>query len=284
MGFLDSLLGRDKTKLAPPGQIENSALVRAMHEAGLNDTPHNRRGVHSALLASVLLVPVPEIPEGLGPRIHTVTKPLQLQLTTIVDNNNIRMTTAFTDVEALRNWDPNTPYLGVKALDLFRLLAETEIQTLVINPFDPIRKMIRPGGRVTRREIEMLASGVVATEIGRNVAEFRLSQGEKIFVGLPATPPSPSILDRLQKEAPAFPAITALYYFQIATERGGSHTVIGVEIAGSLTQQQRQGMIRSLVQAVRSELTPTGSLDFMFLDGQLGDQVRAVGAVIFRKA
>ena len=45
-------------------------LVRAMHDIALNENPENRKKVYEALLGSMLLVPVAEIPadlSGLGP-------------------------------------------------------------------------------------------------------------------------------------------------------------------------------------------------------------------------
>jgi hypothetical protein len=294
MRLFDALFGNKNARTNERSHEESSfeaafeagspVLIRAMHEVATSDTPENRMRVHSALLASVLLVPVPEIPEGLGPGVHTAKAPVPVQLLGIVDAHNVRTTPAFTDIEALRNWDPNTPYLGINALELFRLVLTTDIQAIVINPFDPIRKMIRPGGRVTRSEIEILANGVVPTQIGHNTAEFRLNAGERFFFGLPANPPSNAIQELLRKEAAAFPAISELYYFQMATERGGSHTVVGIDLGGTLTQTQRQGMARSLSEAVRVALKSTELLDFMFLTGSFGNQVREKGVSFFRKS
>jgi len=130
-----------------------------MHDIAINENPENRKKVYEALLGSMLLVPVAEIPadlSGLGPGLHTATSKTQIQLRRITDGNQIQLTAAFTDLEALRNWEPNTPYLGLNAPDLFRLVMGTDIQEVAINPFDRSRKMIRPGGRVTRAELERL--------------------------------------------------------------------------------------------------------------------------------
>jgi type III secretion system (T3SS) SseB-like protein len=152
-----------------------------MYQVATSDTPENRIRVHSTLLASVLLVPVPEIPEGLGPGVQTAKAPVPVQLTGIVDAHNVRITPAFTDIEALRNWDPNTPYSGIKALELFRLVLTTDIQAIIVNPFDPIRKMIRPGGRVTGSEIEILGRTATegSTRISGNCGTVLLSDGDR---------------------------------------------------------------------------------------------------------
>jgi hypothetical protein len=63
MNFLDSLLGRRKDSRHEDG---NPTLAQAMHEIALSDNPENRKKLYQALLGSMLLVPVPEIPQGLG--------------------------------------------------------------------------------------------------------------------------------------------------------------------------------------------------------------------------
>jgi len=80
-----------------------------------------------------------------------------------------------------------------------------------------------------------------------------------------------------------FPAIAALYCSQMATEGGSSHSVIGIDLGGTLTAKQRKGLVRSLAQAIRSELKETESIDFMFLDGSIGEQIRTSGIPIFVK-
>src|SRR5579862_4103106 len=124
MGLFDFLLGRKKS---PNAEVANPSLVNAMHELALSDNQENRKKFYQTILGSMLLVPVPEVPKGLGPGMQTTQGDVQLQLTGMLDRNNVRVTTAFTDAEALRNWDPNTPYLGLKAQELFRFAMGTDI-------------------------------------------------------------------------------------------------------------------------------------------------------------
>jgi len=167
MRFIDSLFGQKKEARLDDG---NPELVRAMNELALHEKPENRKKVYEALLGSMLLVPVPEIPVGLVSGLQTTTNEMQIQLTWVTDRNQVRVTAVFTDLEALRNWDPNTPYIGLKAQELFRFVMGTDIQEVAINPFDPIRKMIRPGGRVTRPEIDLLGRHRSANGCNRSCA------------------------------------------------------------------------------------------------------------------
>jgi SseB protein N-terminal domain/SseB protein C-terminal domain len=264
----------------------NPVLVRAMHDIALNENPENRKKVYEALLGSMLLVPVPEIPadlSGLGPGLHTATSKTQIQLRRVIDRNQIPITTAFTDLEALKNWDPNTPYLGLNAPDLFRLVMGTDIQEVAINPFDPVRKMIRAGGRVTRAELEPLANRVVPGSAESKTVQFRLRANEKVLIGRPASPPSPAVEALLRSTAASFAAIAELYVFQMATQAGPSRTVIGINLGEDVSREQQDEIARSLGASVQAELKGGQSLDFMFLRGAMREQIRKLGAVIFRR-
>jgi hypothetical protein len=264
----------------------NPVLVRAMHDIALNENPENRKKVYEALLGSMLLVPVPEIPadlSGLGPGMHTATSKTLIQLRRITDRNQVQVTAAFTDLEALKNWDPHTPYLGLNAPDLFRLVMGTDIQEVAINPFDPTRKMIRPGGRVTRAELELLANGIVPGSPASKTVQFQLKANEKVLIGRPANPPSPAVQELLRSKAASFASIGELYVFQMATQAGSRHTVVGINLSEDVSREQQEEIARSLGASVQAELKGGQSLDFMFLRGAMRDQIRGLGGVIFRR-
>jgi len=264
----------------------NPALVRAMRDIALNDNPETRTKVYEAMLGSMLLVPVPEIPAdlaSLGPGLHTATSKTQIQLRRITDRNQVQVTAAFTDLEALKNWDPNTPYLGLNARDLFRLVMGTDIQEVAINPFDPVRKMIRPGGRVTRAELELLSNGIVPGSPESKIAQVQLKANEKVLIGRPANPPSPAVEELLKSKAATFPSIAELYVFQMATQVGSNHTVIGINLSEDASRDQQDEIARSLGASVQPELKTGQSLDFIFLRGAMREQIRALGALIFRR-
>jgi len=280
MRFIDSLFGQKKEARLDDG---NPELVRAMNELALHEKPENRKQVYEALLGSMLLVPVPEIPVGLVSGLQTTTNEMQIQLTWVTDRKQVRVTAAFTDLEALRNWDPNTPYLGLKAQELFRFVMGTDIQEVAINPFDPIRKMIRPGGRVTRPEIDLLSKGLLPSRVGPKDVQFQLKANEKVFIGRPAHPPSQAIEELLRSKAASLPAIAELYIFQMASQAGSNHTVVGIDVSENLARGEEGEIARSMGVAIRPELKPGQSLDFLFLRGPMRDQVRALGAPIFRR-
>jgi len=281
MKFLDSLLGRKKES---PIDTGNPALLRAMHEVATNDNADNRKTLYEALLASMLLIPVPELPKGLGstPGVHTLQVGVQVPLVRIVDANQIKVTPVFTDLEALRNWDPNTPYIGLKAIDLFRFLLETDLQDVLINPFDPIRKMIRPGGRVKRAEMEVLAKGVVPSNMGHQ--KIQLKAQEKVLIGLPANPPSETILELLRNKAKEIPAVAELYYFLMARGQSAPEIMIGIGLSQNATESEQQAISQALGKAIQPALKPNEFLNFMFLSGPFGQHIQKIGRSIFHRS
>ena len=287
MGFLDSLFNKKKSSSGSrPQRVStgNPVLIRAMHQQAVNPGAENLMQVHAALLASTLFIPVPEIPDGLTPGSRTTEGPIQLQIVGNVDANNVRTTPAFTDVEALRNWDPNTPYLGIQAVDFFRFLLTTDVQDLVINPFDPIRKMIRPGGRVTHAEIAILANGVVPT-LEKHFAKFNLRPQEKLSINRQESLPSSTIQQLLRARASSLPLIAELFYFRMSTEGGGSHPTIGIDLQGNAPRNFQDDIVRELSQAIRAELGPGESLDFIFVvGGPHALQIRRMGISIYRNS
>jgi SseB protein N-terminal domain/SseB protein C-terminal domain len=278
MNLIGSLFGRKKDSLDA-----NSALVRAMQEVASHDNPESRKTLYDALLGSMLLVPVPEIPAGLAPGLQTAGNEVQIRLTAVMDRNQIKITAAFTDVDALRNWDPNIPYMGLKARDLFRVIMGTDIQELAINPFDPIRKMIRPGGRVKRNEMELLSRGVVPEFSGPKVEQYGLKANQKVFIGTPAKPPSAEVEELLKDQAASFASIAELYVFQMATESGPSNTVIGITLNEDVPRTRQEEIVWAMSTSVRPKLESNQTLDFLFLRGPMRDQIRTLGTLIFRK-
>ncbi len=199
-----------------------------------------------------------------------------------LDRNNKRVAPAFTDAQVLQNWDPNTPYIGIKAQEFFRLVLGTDVQEVVINPFDPIRKMIRPGGRVTRAELDLLSKGIVPSQIGPKGLQFQLKSDEPKYIGIPAKRPSAGIEMSLRDTASSVPEIDELYLFQMATKES-SHTVIGIVLNKIIPRNLEDQIAATLGEHIQPKIEKGESLDFLILRGSMRDQVKVSGVLIFRR-
>jgi hypothetical protein len=233
----------------------------------------------------MLIVPIPEAPAGFKPGFNTARENVQLQMTIIQDKQGRRVTPAFSDVVALRAWDPNTPYVGFKAQEFFNVLMTTDVQEVVVNPFDPIRKMVRPGGRITRAEFDLLARGDVPKAFTKGGIEFQINTGQQVAIGMPAKKPSAEVLQSLKVLANSMVEINELYLFQLAAKIDGawsSHTVIGVNLAGAVSEDHRKKIVQGLGQTAREKLSPGESLDFMIISNNL-DQIRKNATLVFQR-
>src|SRR5438874_7020483 len=160
MKLLKKLFGRQSEE----EPVDNTRLLRAMHELAIRDSNGTRKKLYELFLDCQFYIPVPELPDRLrqpDPAQKQVSEPLRIGLRGFLDRDGGKTTPAFTDLEALQNWDPNTPYLIIRSKPYFQMVRGTEFEQIAINPFDPIRKMLRPGGFITRREFEALAEGWV---------------------------------------------------------------------------------------------------------------------------
>lgn len=264
----------------------NTALVQAMHAVALQDNPDNRKRLYSALLRSMLIIPVPNTPAGSKPGLNTAAGNLELQMITMRDKQGRKVTPVFSDVLALRTWDPNTPYEGFKAQEFFKLLATTDVEEIVVNPFDPIRKMVRPGGRITRAEFDLLARGDIPSGFSQGGVEFKMTVGQRVAIGEPAKKPKVEVLETLRATANLMPEVKELYLFELAAQSDGSwssHTVIGINLATSASEDRRKQIVHELGHGAQGKLNAGESLDFMIISNNL-EQIKRSAITIFRRS
>jgi hypothetical protein len=259
------------------GKCDNAALLRAIESVGAADNPQNWTKLYRLLLDCVLYIPVREIPRGLSTGAETA-HPVDISLLQLTDNQQKPVTPAFTDEDALRNWDPNTPFLGIKSREYFRMVKGTEVSAIVINPFDPIRKMLRPGGRITRFEFEALSEGILPGRLDSSGAlHTTFAEGKTTHIGPPAKQLPANIFNALVATGRTAAEIKELYLFDMASESGAAHAVIGIDLNRRLESAEVQQVLKSLAEAVHPLLLGRDYLDFMVLSDALGEEIRKIG-------
>ena len=158
-----------------------------------------------------------------------------------------------------------------------------EIEGVVINPFDPIRKMIRPGGVLYRTELDLLSKQLIPSHIEPHGVEFKLKPGYQTMIGAPAVLPGQRVIEALRAAAAEHRAIAELYIFQIATAES-SQTVIGVEPDQKMHARGNGGeLVRGLANTIQKTLDQGQFLDFMLLSGKFAEQVKAQFTPIYRR-
>jgi hypothetical protein len=268
MKFLEKLLSK-RQRSQYDG--ENAALVHAMHELALKNDPENLKKMYEVLLSSTLLIPTVELPPVSRPGAKEQDGHTALQLTSITDDQGNKLTPAFTDIETLRNWDPNTPCLSAHARGFFETISHYfgDIQGVVINPFDPIRKMIRPTGRITRGEFEALARGLVPRPIAGGLVVSALPAAGLGGIQPPNQTLPQTVAEVLLRSAESVPEIATLYVFSLAHSNGSPQLTVGVGLDRKVAKEREQLIVQTLWTAVAPSLTELKALDFIVMTGPI---------------
>lgn len=278
MKWLTRLLS-SKPKDGP--KIDNSQLVQAMHELALADTPQKREKLYRLLLDAMIVMPTPEIPSGMklnGP--NKMTGTTKIEVTGLSGKENQRITPIFTDFEALRNWDPNTPCLAVPARAFFQMIVKLNFDEVIVNPFDPIRKMLRPGGVLKRFEFAALADGVLPghRDVSGSFSAMTIAKEQKVLLGIPAVPPPETVLNAVISVAKAMPEVKELYLFQMLMESGQPLIAVGIDLTKKIGPEERLKIVRELTAPIHGLLDKDKYLDFMFMDSfSLAETIRQCG-------
>ena len=267
-------------------KIENPKLLAAMHAVALADTPENRKTLYTEMLAATFILPTPELPAPPGE--HVADEHTTIQLVGIKDQYQRDLVPAFTDDEALRNWDPNTPSIALKARAFFEMLLPLPFQEVIINPYDPIRKMLRPGGRVTRGEFECLAKGELP-QLKAGVQTIQQAPGTRVQFGKPKEPFAPEAMKQVAEELAKFPEVHSAFLLMIMYGEEKPHRAIAVRLdqknAQKISEQRQTFMAKVLLGIIRPLLAEDEPFDLIPLGDQFyQDVVRTIQPFYARAA
>ena len=254
----------------------NQSLIRAMEEYDLHPTDRHRTRYFQELLGSFLAVPTPE-PWGL----EEIAAGKKFELLVYQKNGGRKWTPAFTDMAALRIWDPNISCAAKRGQDFFQAMMEIDLDEVVINPFDPIRKRIRPMAVVTRSEIESLAAGSVPElppwkeEID---PKFKGWEGATFH---PCGRPFPSRVElRLRRTAKQRDEVLKLVLFDVRYPSGVTRPVIGIDLWHALPDEEMAAIMKQLMRCVPRAMV----MEFTFLNQYLRMELSGKTEVIFERS
>jgi hypothetical protein len=261
-------------------KVGNSQLVQAMHDVALADTAENRKKLYNLLLTATIFIPTPEIPSDLKSNAaNPAGGTTKVDIIGLTGKKNQSITPIFTDMEALRNWDPNIPALTMPARAFFQMIGTLSFDEVIINPFDPIRKMLRPGGVLMRFEFAALAQGFIP---GRPDASgpgipMTFPKGQDVAIGAASEQLRDEVLDLVLISAKTVPIIEELYFFYMVIGNNGGRNVIGVDLSQKVDQEMRQKITRTLAMRAQPLLQKGEYLDFLIMDSPLADTIRQRG-------
>jgi len=162
-------------------------------------------------------------------------------------------------------------------------VAGTEAEEIVINPYEPANpesKMVRPGGRVTRKEFEELAAG----RIPEGDSSEQVMEPQSVLVTMPKEMPTPEMFDAMGKAACAFPEIAGMYFGQVIYPDGEPHWTVAVEFAAGASAKQVKHMMAALVETARRVFPRSVTTDLLPASTALGQSIKTSGKKFYYAA
>lgn len=237
----------------------NGDLRRAMAAVAADRNDETMRALFRALIDSHLLIPVRRADQR-GVELAVVEEP---------DGTTFH---AFSSERTLLSALPDgVPYLVLAMPALARMVLDDPSATLVVDPAAP------EGGRLNRRDLELLRDRLVPGEGGSAVAA---PGGELRVFALSEEPPEP-LLRALREAAEREPCVEALHLFEGQLGLGERHLFVGVHLAEGTPGESRAPTLATLSEALRGQLSPNAFVDVVALDDEVLDPVRRAARTIW---
>ena len=266
-------------------RFEDSPLPAAMLAVAHGDSTETRRVLYESMLKTWFLVPTREaLPDA--PGFHDIQEGTAASFSLERDSAGLLVAVAFTDEEALRNWHKTIPWIALQGTAFFQAVAGTEAEEIVINPYeldDPASKMIRPGGRVKRWELEELAQGnLPLIPPGGDAAAQTPTQS--VLVTMPSNMPAPEVFDALSAAARKHSDVVALYFAQVIYPDGEPHWTVAVEFAPSSSVKRDKAAMSALTKEARRIFPRTVTSDLVPASTALGQSITTTGKKFYSVA
>lgn len=255
-----------------------------MRAVAAGDSPEARHRLYAAMAQTRFLVPVEaagelpfeEIPSSrLGSPAGGPGSPtLAISVCAAGDQ---QVAPVFTHVDALRSWDENVPWTVMPGAEMFAASLAAGADEVAINPFEPEKKigLVRPGGRVTHWEIELLAQGKSPQdEIPQDGSPAPSAQ---MLLSTPSEKPPEAFFAALTKEAKRMRVIQEMYFCQITNPQGESRKSIAVEFKPEASKKAKDAAIAAFSEALEPMLAEDEIVDFFGTSTEIGKSIAQTG-------
>src|SRR5580765_2352185 len=118
-----------KAQAAPstPPQFDDSPLPAAMLAVAHDDSPENRRVLYESMFKTWFLVPTREDPPD-TPGFHDIQENIAASFSLEHDSKGQLVAVAFTDEEALRNWNKSISWIALQGTAFFQAVLSTQAE------------------------------------------------------------------------------------------------------------------------------------------------------------
>ncbi len=264
-------------------QFDNPAFPEAMLAVAHHDTPENRRTLYESMLKTWFLVPTRDAEPPDTPGLHDIKEDTAQSFSLEHDPAGLVVLPAFTDEEALRNWNNSILWIALQGAAFFQAVVGTQVEEIVINPYeieDPASKMIRPGGRVTRWEFELLAQCLLPQpNMESTDDEGGMTEPEsprQMLLSTPKIMPPQELFDALIATAKSVPEVKAMYFCQLTNAYVESRRIVAVEFAPGIAEAMITATLVKLGKLAR-QFSPEEWVDFEITSTELGRAISMTG-------
>jgi hypothetical protein len=240
-----------------------------------DDSSQNRQTLYQSMFNSWFIVPTREAPPE-DPGFHNTPTNIGDSFSLEHNSQGQLVAVAFTDEEALCNWNKSIPWIALQGTAFFQAVASTDAEEIVLNPYEPENpesKMIRPGGIVRRWEFETLAEGRIPE---RDSSKQGMAE-QGVLVSMPKQMPAPELFNGMAEAASKFADVVALYFAQVTYPDGEPHWTIAVEFATGTSVKQVKHAMAALVKTARHVLPKRVTADLVLASSALGQSVTTTG-------
>ena len=239
-------------------EITNPDLVDGMKAlASTESDPQARTAFYRALQDSILIVPTIE-PEEDELSDAEAADPDQSQIMAFENDAGASVLIAFTDEDAVLNWQPEPPpTIGMHAPDLLALGVNNPVSVLVINPAGPART------RVGRAELVAMAQGETPTPIADAEA---IPEGTTVMIAPPPEDPPDDWIEAFSEILANYPSIDAAYFFQLQMPARKGRLVIGLELYQGMPASAQDRLLQTMLNEFEEKMPEGGELEFVILD------------------
>ena len=256
----------------------NSPLPAAMLAVAHGDSPETRRVLYESMLKTWFVVPTREaVPDA--PGFHEIQEGIAASFSLEHDSAGLLVAVAFTDEEALRNWNKTIPWVALQGTAFFQAVAGTGAEEIVINPYeidDPNSRMIRPGGRLKRWEFEELAQGNLPLTPMQEGADMQAAP-QSVLVTMPTQMPAAEVFDAMSAAARKLPYVVALYFAQIIYPDGEPHWTVAVEFTSGSSRKHVERAMAALTKEAGTVFPGNVAGDLVLASSALGQSITTTG-------
>lgn len=254
------------------GRISNPDVLDAMYELAEDDNPQSRERFYDSFINSMLLVPAKTVTahsQDLRWQLDASGSTVEILL--LEDEDGYVLMPVFTDEDALLMWaEDGSTYTAIPTEALCKMFMRHVGDAMLLNPAGPV------SGTVTRREIEILSSGMQPRiNHQRTVTDAQVRDDDEVLVRA-ARYVSPALMEGLADALTDHPEFTDCLLFEVMSPGQDIKLVAGIRFDPVIPQDQQHCMLEAFLDSVEGIVHNVRTVEFLIIDDDGLQSLRAI--------